>query len=200
LAVGPDDFCFYPNFASAVEQRALLSSGLAKLDRTLSSPEARKRRRPFLSGVARDGFLAPEAYVFERSHFDGVIDRYRECSLTSFPASDDPTLDAALDGLLRRLYATFFGTDAGDTAADPKLVPPRLVAHLLHLAPDGAIRPHVDNVDASAGTIVGLSLGSTRVLRLRADGGADAAFEVALPPGSAYVQRCGRPRCEVAGC
>lgn len=38
--------------------------------------------------------------------------------------------------------------------------------HLLHLSTNGAIAPHVDNVDASGSIIMGVSLGSPRVLRM----------------------------------
>lgn len=60
--------------------------------------------------------------------------------------------------------------------------------HLLHLATTGEIHPHVDNLEASGSWILGVSLGSPRFLRLESEG--CEPFEVLLPSGSVYVQRC----------
>ena len=67
--------------------------------------------------------------------------------------------------------------------------------HLLHLATDGEIRPHVDNTDASGSWILGVSLGSNRVLRMESvesdsDCSARHTFDLTLPSGSVYIQRC----------
>lgn len=66
--------------------------------------------------------------------------------------------------------------------------PAETSTHVLHLSPHGAILPHVDNIDASGGTIVGASLGAARVLRLehQEDG---SGWDVLLPSGSVYVQK-----------
>lgn len=66
--------------------------------------------------------------------------------------------------------------------------------HLLHLASDGEIRPHVDNPDASGSWILGVSLGSDRVLRMNSveanpDCSARHTFDITLPSGSVYIQR-----------
>ena len=67
--------------------------------------------------------------------------------------------------------------------------------HLLHLASDGEILPHIDNADASGSWILGVSLGSDRVLRMESvetdsDCSARHTFDVTLPSGSVYIQRC----------
>jgi alkylated DNA repair protein alkB family protein 7 len=63
--------------------------------------------------------------------------------------------------------------------------------HLLHLR--GAILPHIDNLDASGSMIMGVSLGSPRVMRMvrRDTRQSDSlrAFEILLLPGSVYIQR-----------
>lgn len=66
--------------------------------------------------------------------------------------------------------------------------------HLLHLASDGEIRPHIDNIDASGSWILGVSLGSDRVLRMESveadsDCSPTHTFDVTLHSGSVYVQR-----------
>jgi len=66
--------------------------------------------------------------------------------------------------------------------------------HLLHLASDGEILPHIDNTDASGSWILGLSLGSDRVLRMESveadsDCSASHTFDITLPSGSVYIQR-----------
>jgi alkylated DNA repair protein alkB homolog 7 len=66
--------------------------------------------------------------------------------------------------------------------------------HVLHLASDGEIHPHIDNIDASGSWILGVSLGSGRVLRMESvkadsDCSPKHTFDVTLPSGSVYVQR-----------
>lgn len=62
---------------------------------------------------------------------------------------------------------------------------------MLHLAPHGAILPHVDNLDAMGETIVGASLGAPRVLRLEKEKGEDigSGWDVYIPSGSVYIQK-----------
>lgn len=68
-------------------------------------------------------------------------------------------------------------------------IPPRGTStHLLHLAPHGAILPHVDNLEASGSIIIGTSLGAERVLRLT-DKEGESGWDVRLPSGSLYLQR-----------
>ena len=66
--------------------------------------------------------------------------------------------------------------------------------HILHLASEGDIFPHVDNVEASGTWIMGVSLGATRRLCLEPveqdDQAAGKGYETVLPSGSVYIQRC----------
>ena len=86
---------------------------------------------------------------YEGGHFDGVISGYREVQkpLRAF----SPASRAVLD----RLIAATFPPDA-----------PLLPVHILDLQPDGAISKHVDHVDYSGDSIVGLSLLSSAVMTL----------------------------------
>jgi hypothetical protein len=69
-----DDFLWYPRFFDQVEQHALLSAALRKLD-AVEPRASRKRRRDFLAarrqdepkdiGDLKDAFLPDELYHFE---------------------------------------------------------------------------------------------------------------------------------------
>lgn len=87
---------------------------------------------------------------YETGHFDRVIVGYREVqkSMNAF--------SAASRDVLERLVASAF-------APTP---PPLLPVHLLDLQPDGYILKHVDHLEYSGGSIVGLSLLSDAVMTL----------------------------------
>ncbi|EIN07760.1 hypothetical protein PUNSTDRAFT_114229 [Punctularia strigosozonata HHB-11173 SS5] len=172
------DFTLARDVFTAEEQKALLAASLQKLD-TMDPPSLRRKRKRFISlaqppDIAeRDitDIFAPDIYYpFEEGHFDRVIRRYREMHVSSWPEADA----LGVTPLLTRLRTLFPMSDTQ--------------MHLLHLASDGEILPHVDNVEASGSWILGVSLGSTRTLRLeRVDDPSDA-YQVALPSGSVYLQ------------
>ncbi|KAA1067313.1 hypothetical protein PGTUg99_032701 [Puccinia graminis f. sp. tritici] len=179
----PTDFVLHPRFLTGQEQDLILDHSLTRLDK-MERPRARRR-----GGAQRVGgteptretsrFRAEEEYSFEAGHFDQVISGYREMQLGQFVSPSDTTpTHQSLASILARLQALL------PDAPRPPLI------HLLHLSSQGRIDPHVDNLEASGSTIVGLSLGSTRVMRL----GHQAApilthLKVLLPPGSVYIQR-----------
>ncbi|KAJ7684654.1 hypothetical protein DFH06DRAFT_1156242 [Mycena polygramma] len=179
----PRDFTFLPGFLSLAEQRVLLTTALQKLD-AMESIQSRRRRKtllrdgrpilsPTLSNPLQDIFLPDSGgyYNFEEGHFDGVIKHFREMHLTAWPCSDVPELSP----ILRRLHSLF---------------PPQDVqTHLLHLASNGEIRPHIDNLSASGSWILGVSLGAERLLHLEGPNGTSDSFKVLLPSGSVYIQR-----------
>jgi alkylated DNA repair protein alkB family protein 7 len=72
-------------------------------------------------------------------------------------------------------------------------IPPSVVIHLLHLGSEGEILGHVDNLESSGGTIMGICLGADRILRLKKTGAGDdgtvEGWDVLLPGGSVYIQR-----------
>jgi alkylated DNA repair protein alkB family protein 7 len=61
--------------------------------------------------------------------------------------------------------------------------------HILHLASNGEILPHIDNLQASGTWILGVSLGAERIMRMEGTGGNENVFDVLLPSGSVYLQR-----------
>lgn len=91
--------------------------------------------------------------------------------VTSWPSGDSTILEPIL-GRLRGLI--------------PEV---KTQTHILHLGTDGQIFPHVDNLDASGSWILGVSLGSPRVLRMEKACNKNESFDVLLPSGSVYVQR-----------
>ncbi|RPD66321.1 hypothetical protein L226DRAFT_609180 [Lentinus tigrinus ALCF2SS1-7] len=174
----PDDYRFYPTFFIFQEQCILLKAALKKLD-SMESGKARRRRREYLRSSpptatprsVQDLFLPDEYYDFQeaRGHFDGVIKRYREMHVTSWP-EDMPEVLPLLD----RLKEIHLNQDTQ--------------THILHLASDGEILPHVDNVEASGKWILGVSLGDERTLRLD-NASSGKRYEIALPSGSVYIQK-----------
>ncbi|EPQ58381.1 hypothetical protein GLOTRDRAFT_57321 [Gloeophyllum trabeum ATCC 11539] len=171
----PSELTFIPDYFSLHEQCVLLKASLTKLDAVESRQALRHRKSlpplpPCISPTkAADIFLPDRYYHFYEGHLDGVIRNYRETHLTAWPEHE-------LQGLtpvLKRLY---------------DLTPTRDVqTHLLHLASDGEIRPHVDNVTASGNWILGVSLGADRILRLESMDESDN-YDVLLPSGSLYIQ------------
>ncbi|CCL99328.1 uncharacterized protein FIBRA_01346 [Fibroporia radiculosa] len=115
-------------------------------------------------------FLPDDFYTFQEGHYDGVIKRFRETHVTAWP-----TDVAGLHTVLSRLQGLFPSQDTQ--------------THLLHLAADGEILPHVDNVGASGSWILGVSLGASRILRLENTENQHEAFDIPLISGSVYVQK-----------
>ncbi|KAJ6500505.1 hypothetical protein C8R45DRAFT_977973 [Mycena sanguinolenta] len=173
------DLTFLPGFFSLAEQRVLLTTALRKLD-AMESIQSRRRRKALLklqlpalpataSNPLQDCFLHNDCYEFEEGHYDGVIKNYREMHLTSWP-SDVPELPP----ILKRLHSLF---------------PPQDVqTHLLHLASNGEIHPHIDNLSASGSWILGVSLGAERLLHLEPKDEKGDSFQIPLPSGSVYIQ------------
>ncbi len=129
--------------------------------------------------------------------------------MTAFPDPGSlPTISRSYPAILERIYGLLSPDPAAsvtqsvwDTSVPagaprpdtptPFQQPLRTTAHALHLASDGWIAPHVDNVEASGSVIVGVSLGAERIMRLEREGtpGEPEGWEVLLPSGSVYVQQ-----------
>ncbi|EIM90184.1 uncharacterized protein STEHIDRAFT_50297 [Stereum hirsutum FP-91666 SS1] len=182
-----DNFSLWPTFLNEVEQVVLLRAALRKLDDN-ESRTMRRRRRDYLAAHQETAprlpslgtpitkvFLPDEYYQFEEGHFDGVIKRYREIHVSSWGVNQpEPPLVSVLD----RLHGLHPSGSATQT-------------HVLHLASDGEILPHIDNTEASGSWIMGVSLGDERILRVAPDEKYTATepFEIALPSGSVYLQK-----------
>lgn len=104
-----------------------------------------------------------------QGHYDGVIRHFREMHVTSWP--DVLGLSSLVDRL-RSLCPT-----------------PDTQTHILHLASNGEILPHVDNPDASGSWILGVSLGAERIMRMEDLKDSDVSYDVLLPSGSVYLQK-----------
>ncbi|KAI9622722.1 hypothetical protein H4Q26_015004 [Puccinia striiformis f. sp. tritici PST-130] len=190
----PADFVLYPRFLDDQEQDLILDHSLSRLDK-MERPRARRRCHLARADEKQStrgakGFRDEKEYSFEAGHFDEVISGYREMqvaqlvpdlSITDSSSSTSDTTTSSYESLkliLARLQAIL-----------PQSTRPPLI-HLLHLSSKGKIDPHVDNLEASGSTIIGLSLGSTRVMRLgHKSVPIDAHLKVLLPPGSVYIQR-----------
>ncbi|TYJ52871.1 hypothetical protein B9479_006506 [Cryptococcus floricola] len=184
-----EDFAIYTDFLNVEEQEALVGMGLAKLGRG----RRRRRGRPIEVGESRqvgDGIqrLFVGEYEFEEGHYDSVIHHFRESLVSTLPPSPSPTLLRTL----AKLYNTFplLPSPLPPNPSETDLPPPGTLTHFLHLSPEGDIGPHVDNLEASGGVILGLSLGAERTLRLvRKKGEGEDGWDVRLPSGSVYIQR-----------
>ena len=193
-----DDFALHLNVFNEEEQKILLAASLSKLDRA-EDRHHRKRRRFFEATHAEklserldvnSLFLPDQYYNFQQvtcrldtnvvitvltpldqGHYDGVIKNYREMHVSAWP-EDQPRLSELLNRL-RQFHPE-----------EP------IQYHVLHLASNGEIHPHVDHLEAFGSWIVGVSLGSDRILRLEnATLDRTLVHDVILPSGSVYVQK-----------
>lgn len=180
------------------EQKILLEASLSKLDGA-EDRHHRKRRKIFEATRAEklsehscvNALFLPDQYYdfqkvtcsnsndfvavvltpYDQGHYDGVITNYREMHVSAWP-EDQPRLSELLNRL--RLFHS----------EEP------IQYHLLHLASDGEIHPHVDHLEAFGSWIVGVSLGSHRILRLEKEIlDRKFVYDVILPSGSVYVQK-----------
>ena len=146
-----------------------------------------------------------------KGHYDSVIHHFRESLLSTIPPSPSSTPHQPYTwpnskSLMQRIYALLPSPASSSSNPDPNdtFPPAGSSTHVLHLARNGNIQAHVDNVDASGSVIIGVSLGAERVLRLRekresdpasageeVGGGGDerGGWDVLLPNGSLYIQR-----------
>ncbi|TFK76589.1 hypothetical protein BDN72DRAFT_755757 [Pluteus cervinus] len=169
-----EDFKLWPAFISHTEQQLLLLTSLKLLD--LKESKKLRNKRKLLSKASPssllDVFYPDEYYDFHEGHYDGVIHNYREMHLSSWPEAETPGLTPILERL-RTLYPTSEPTQT----------------HLLHLASNGEILPHVDNTSASGAWIMGVSLGAERTLRMQNVHDDRDNFSMTLPSGSVYLQK-----------
>ena len=109
-----------------------------------------------------------------KGHYDSVIHHFRESLLSTIPPSPSSTPHQPYTwpnskSLMQRIYALLPSPASSSSNPDPNdtFPPAGSSTHVLHLARNGNIQAHVDNVDASGSVIIGVSLGAERVLRLR---------------------------------
>jgi alkylated DNA repair protein alkB family protein 7 len=167
----------WPEFFSKKEQVQLLTAGLGFLDSQESRRYKRLREkleRPALSeeSTVQEVFYPDNCYNFEQGHYDAVIHDYRE-KVVEAGAQTLEKYSHGVSELFQRLKTLYPSQDTQ--------------MHVLHLASSGEILPHVDNIEASGSWILGISLGSPRVMRLERQG--EEPYEVELPSGSVYLQK-----------
>ena len=126
------------------------------------------------------------------------------------PSSAYPDLASLLNRAYAKLAspasasASAFRLRASGLEINGNDMPAGAITHLLHLAPEGEILGHVDNIEASGGVILGICLGADRILRLSKKDGTTASdpstlsttstsgmsgWDVLLRNGTMYLQR-----------
>ena len=126
-----------------------------------------------------------------QGHYDTVIHGYREVLMSNLPPPSHLYPD--LVPLLDTVYALL----PSSPQIQGDVLPRGALTHLLHLAPEGEILPHVDNLEASGSVILGVCLGASRMLRLRKKADPNTAnqwdledgWDILLPNGAVYLQR-----------
>lgn len=120
---------------------------------------------------------------YSQAHYDQVIERYREASVTTF---DDPDAAAAV----RRLRLTGWAATAGAPRRGKTMYPH---VQLIDLPPEGRIHPHRDNMKLFGEFTAGLNLLSPAVMRFvplkapAAAGVGAGVIDVLLKPRTLYV-------------
>ncbi len=123
-----------------------------------------------------EGDVRRRRYV--ASHWDSVIEKYREVEKRQWQDAGN----AAVADKIRTLILETLGKRA---------TLPFLPVHLIDLAEDGFIKPHVDSIKFSGDIVSGLSLLSPAIMQLKGDAeqGMDPSsiIRLLLPPRSLYV-------------
>ncbi|MBW0533676.1 hypothetical protein O181_073391, partial [Austropuccinia psidii MF-1] len=177
----PSDFILYPNFLSTDQQSLMIDFLLSRLDKVDRSQSRNRFKNQTISTRSPGSFQSQENYRFECEHFDQVISGYREAQVTELNLSSKT--NATKISQVKCMFDEIISLSPSFQQKFPLI-------HLLHLAADGKIDRHIDNTDASGSTIVGLSLGSARVMRLgQPNSPIESHAKVLLSPGSLYIQR-----------
>ncbi|CAG8565363.1 15446_t:CDS:2 [Dentiscutata heterogama] len=145
-----EDFILLPNHFTPFEQEFLLDQSLKKLKRVFG-----------------------KQIVYQDSHFDDVIQGYRECQASHWGDQNDKVIE-----IFNKKVYDFF----------PRTVE-WLPVHVLDLSETGGIKPHVDNVDYSGSIVAGICLMSPTVMIFRHKDDQSCNFSVLLEPGCLYIQR-----------
>jgi len=185
---GTDEFLLRQSYVFGTEGRVVLAALLKKLDMVHGVSAAVRRRRMEVLKEREDmpdglkagltskdplweDWLPEDCYMWEEGHFDSVIHHFREAPISSFPPLW-PEVEPIVDKLAKLT----------------PFAPEHLILHALHLSARGYIEGHVDNVEASGGMIMGLSLGAPRIMRMTGvEEEAGKVFQCLLGHGDVYV-------------
>ncbi|GBG32680.1 Alpha-ketoglutarate-dependent dioxygenase alkB-like 7, mitochondrial [Hondaea fermentalgiana] len=173
LEIGAADAVVFPDAISQEEHDALVEEILhGASDRAMR--KFRKRK-------------------YQEDHWDAVIVGYKEIERAM------PLWPPALASVLQRMqdFVQRYLEEHVERVNGPlEYLPP----HIIDLAADGEIRPHVDSIKFSGEVVAGLSLLSTRTMSLRkgrddphAYTKDEPAVDLLLPPRSLYIL-CNRAR------
>jgi alkylated DNA repair protein alkB family protein 7 len=108
---------------------------------------------------------------YETSHWDDAIHHYRETERSRWNKKNEE--------IINRVRSLAF----------PPNVSPLKLVHVLDLAKNGVIKPHVDSVRFCGTTIAGISLLSSSIMRLRLEEDKEVYCDVLLPRLSLYVMK-----------
>ncbi|XP_033636168.1 alpha-ketoglutarate-dependent dioxygenase alkB homolog 7, mitochondrial-like [Asterias rubens] len=108
---------------------------------------------------------------YQYAHWDNAIHGYRETEKSRWSEKSQ--------AILHRIRLKAFPSGEHQLS----------LVHVLDLAKDGYIKPHVDSVKFCGTTIVGLSLLSPAVMRLTKQDDPQSWVNVVLQPGSLYIMR-----------
>ncbi|XP_038056363.1 alpha-ketoglutarate-dependent dioxygenase alkB homolog 7, mitochondrial-like isoform X1 [Patiria miniata] len=108
---------------------------------------------------------------YEYDHWDNAIHGYRETEKSQWSVKSQ--------AVLRRIRQVAFSSREQQLS----------LVHVLDLAQDGYIKPHVDSVKFCGSTITGVSLLSTAIMRLAKQNNPEHWVNVVLKPRSLYVIR-----------
>ena len=115
---------------------------------------------------------------YEKGHFDGVISAYKEVEL--IPSQSPPDVRAVLRRLAEQVCLNY---DHNPTLQS--ILPP----HIVDLAADGNISAHVDSVKHGGPILAGLSLLSTRVMRLEREQNTDKNNEAMFATAETAIEQ-----------
>ena len=148
----------------AERRRRLLLHELPRITSAVDVQQFLRVVPNFLTGDEEAAFVRAVAPKLQRqryqgNHWDAVINKYKETELPVAEHLPEQGEHAVLRAAMQRAVAYL-----RRVAQDPAMVvmPP----HVIDLAADGHIGPHVDSVKFSGGMVAGLSLLSDRVMRL----------------------------------
>ncbi|RKP36597.1 hypothetical protein BJ085DRAFT_10613, partial [Dimargaris cristalligena] len=123
---------------------------------------------------------------YYEGHFDAVINKYRECSISDWTPAGLAQVDpASPNGPDNQVVAPILQRAWDLLPAET----PWLPAHILDLHASGAILAHVDNVDFSGGFVMGICLLSPTVMRFCHQEQPECYVNAYLPPKCLYIQR-----------
>lgn len=113
-------------------------------------------------------------HLYEKDHWDNAIAKFRETEKKFFNKTNTP--------IVERIRNLAFP----QTGKHSKVLP---YTHVLDLAEDGYIKPHVDSVRFCGDRVAVLSLLSSSVARFRLDKDREVAVDVCIPRLSLYVMK-----------